>query len=78
MKLAEQTFVITGTLERYKRDEAKQLIENAGGRVAESVSKNTNYLVAGSGTEGGSKLNKAQKIGVRVITEKQLEEMLQS
>ena len=72
--LAGQTFVITGTLANYSRDEAKKLIEDAGGKVAGSVSKKTNYLLAGS--DAGSKLDKAKELGVRVIGEKEMEAML--
>jgi len=74
-KLAGMTFVLTGTLERHTRDEAKKLIEDAGGRVSGSVSKKTDYVVAG--TDAGSKLDKAKELGVKVIDEKQLEKLLQ-
>jgi DNA ligase (NAD+) len=67
-KLAGKTFVLTGTLLNYTRDEAKKLIEDAGGKVAGSVSKKTDYVVAG--TDAGSKLDKAKELGVAVIDEK--------
>ncbi|MBV9503820.1 MAG: NAD-dependent DNA ligase LigA [Acidobacteriia bacterium] len=67
------SFVITGTLPTLSRDEAKQLIEGAGGKVNGSVSKKTNYLVAG--TDAGSKLDKAHELRVAVINEKQLLDM---
>ena len=72
-KLAGKTFVLTGTLAKYTRDEAKKMIEGAGGKVTGSVSKKTDYVVAG--TDAGSKLDKAKELGVTVIEEKELEEL---
>jgi DNA ligase (NAD+) len=66
--------VLTGTLLKYSRDEAKKLIEDAGGRVSGSVSKKTDYVVAGS--DAGSKLDKAKELGVPVIEEKEMERLL--
>jgi DNA ligase (NAD+) len=67
---AGKTFVITGTLPTLKREKAKTLIEKAGGKVTGSVSKKTDYLLAGE--EAGSKLDKAQALGVPLLTEEQL------
>ncbi len=73
-QLAGKTFVLTGTLEHYTRDEAKRRIEDAGGKVSGSVSKKTDYVVAG--VEAGSKLDKARELGVAVIDEQGLERLL--
>jgi DNA ligase (NAD+) len=72
-KLAGKTFVLTGTLAKYTRDEAKKMIEDAGGRVSGSVSKKTDYVVAGA--DAGSKLDKAKELGVAVIDEKEMEKL---
>ena len=72
--LAGKTFVLTGTLPTLARDDAKALIEAAGGKVAGSVSKKTDYVVAGD--EAGSKLDKARELGVAVIDEAALRAML--
>jgi DNA ligase (NAD+) len=73
-KLAGKTFVLTGTLSQYTRDEAKKMIEDAGGKVTGSVSKKTDYVVAG--TDAGSKLDKAKELGVPVVDEKEMEKLL--
>jgi DNA ligase (NAD+) len=72
--LAGMTFVLTGTLPTLGRDDAKDKIEAAGGKVLGSVSKKTSFVVAGS--EAGSKLAKAQELGVAVLDEAALLEML--
>jgi len=72
--LAGKTFVLTGTLPHLTRDEAKKMIEDAGGRVSGSVSKKTDFVVAGD--EAGSKLDKAKELGVKVIGEKEMQELL--
>ena len=68
--IAGKTFVVTGTLPTLKRDEAKALIQSAGGKVTESVSKKTNYLVVGA--DAGSKLEKAQSLGLACLSEEEL------
>ena len=73
-KLAGKTFVLTGTLANYSRDEAKKLIEDAGGKVSGTVSKKTDYVVAG--TDAGSKLDKARQLKVNVIGEKEMLELI--
>jgi DNA ligase (NAD+) len=70
---AEKTFVITGTLPTLKRDEAKDLIQSHGGKVSDSISAKTDYLLAGE--KAGSKLAKAEKLGVKVISEAELLEL---
>ncbi len=65
--LAGKTFVFTGGLAGYSRDQAKQMVERQGGQVSSSVSKKTSYVVAG--TDPGSKLDQAQKLGIQILTE---------
>ncbi len=69
LKLKGLNFVLTGTLTSTSRSEAKSLIRSLGGKISESISKNTNYLIVGQ--KAGSKLKKAQKIGVKIINEKE-------
>jgi DNA ligase (NAD+) len=70
VQLAGKTFVITGTLPGFSRDQAREFIEARGGKIAESVSKATDYVVVGENP--GSKLTKAQKLGIRLIPEEGL------
>ncbi len=73
-RFSGKTFVLTGKLEEFSRGDAAALIEARGGRVSSSVSKNTDYVVAGE--KAGSKLTKATELGVTVIGETDLREML--
>jgi DNA ligase (NAD+) len=73
-KLAGKKFVLTGTLESFSRDEAKEKIRELGGEVSGSVSKETDYLVLGR--EPGSKLEEAKKFGVKIIDEKEFKKLL--
>lgn len=73
-RFENKTFVLTGTLSKYTRDEAGNIIEKFGGKTSGSVSKKTSYVLAGE--DAGSKLTKAQNLGVEVITEEQFEEMI--
>lgn len=68
------TFVLTGSLEEYTRDEASSIIESFGGKTSSSVSKKTNYVLAGE--EAGSKLTKAESLGIKIITEEDFKEMI--
>ena len=74
-RFAGLTFVLTGTLESYTRDEAGAVIESFGGKVSGSVSKKTSYVVAGE--NAGSKLTKAESLGIKIIDEKTFSEMIQ-
>lgn len=73
-KINNKTFVLTGTLENYKRDDAQRIIEELGGRVSSSVSKKTDYVLAGA--DAGSKLDKANELGVKVLDEKEFESLI--
>ncbi len=74
-RFAGMTFVLTGALERFTREEAGEMVEKRGGKAASSVSKKTTYVVAGPGA--GSKLRKAQELNIPVLTEEAFLEMLQ-
>ena len=73
-RLEGKTFVLTGTLPHYTRQEASQLIEKLGGKVSSSVSKKTSVVLAGE--DAGSKLVKAQQLGIRVIDEEEFMDMV--
>jgi len=73
-KLVGKTFVLTGTLPNLSRDDAKERVEAAGGKVSGSVSKKTDYIIAGS--DAGSKLDKAQELGLTILDETGLLELL--
>ena len=75
-ELVGKTFVLTGTLPTMSRDQAKALLEKAGAKVAGSVSAKTSFVVAGA--DAGSKLERAQELGVAVIDEAQMLAMLQA
>ncbi|MEE3347646.1 MAG: NAD-dependent DNA ligase LigA [Nitrospinota bacterium] len=74
--LEGRQFVLTGTLSRFTREEAKEKIQSLGGRVTSTVSKNTDYLVAG--TSAGSKLKKARQLGIQVLDEEALQKLIES
>ena len=71
-----KTFVLTGSLEKYTREEASSIIEKFGGKTSNSVSKKTDYVLAGE--EAGSKLTKAQDLGVKIITEEEFDELIKN
>jgi DNA ligase (NAD+) len=75
-RLAGKTLVVTGTLTKYTRDEIEELIAQHGGRAASSVSKNTDFVVAGE--KAGSKLEKAKALGVQVLSEDQFQDLLRA
>lgn len=73
-RFSGKTFVLTGTMDAYTRDAAKDVIEKSGGRVVSSVSKNTDYVVAGR--DPGSKLAKAQQLGVKILNEQEFTQLV--
>ncbi|MEN8252261.1 MAG: BRCT domain-containing protein, partial [Patescibacteria group bacterium] len=74
-KVADKSFVLTGTLPTLSRDDAKDMVRSAGGKIVSSVSKNTDYVVAGE--KAGSKLEKAKNVGVEIVDEKELMKLLE-
>ncbi len=74
-RFAGLTFVLTGTLSRFTRDEASAIIESFGGKASSSVSKKTSYVLAGE--NAGSKLTKAESLGIKIISEEEFESMIQ-
>jgi DNA ligase (NAD+) len=72
--IAGKTFVVTGTLEHYSREEIEALIKNQGGKAAASVSKKTDYVIAGE--KAGSKLDKAKQLGIAVLTEQEFDRLI--
>ena len=74
-RFAGKTFVLTGSLDNYTRNEAEEIIEKFGGKVSSSVSKKTSYVLAGE--DAGSKLTKAETLGVQIISEQDFNEMIQ-
>ena len=75
-RFAGQTFVLTGALSRFTRDQASAIIASFGGKTSSSVSKKTTCVLAGE--DAGSKLRKAMELGIRVINEEEFEKMIQS
>lgn len=73
-RFEEKVFVLTGSLESFTRKEAEDIIEKFGGKTSSSVSKKTDYVLAGE--EAGSKLTKAQSLGVKIINEDEFKEMI--
>ena len=69
-EISDKVFVLTGTLPTLKREDAKQIIEQYGGKVTSTVSKKTDYLLAGN--DAGSKLEKAQALGIVILSENDL------
>ena len=75
-KLEGKTFVVTGTMDRFSRVEIERLIRSLGGKTTSSVSKNTDYVIAGSNP--GSKLEKAKELGIEVLSEEEFEALVRS
>jgi DNA ligase (NAD+) len=73
-KLADKTFVFTGTLSSYGRDEARSLVESLEGKTASTVSKKVDFVVAGE--DPGSKLDKAKELGIKILTEGEFKKLI--
>ena len=73
-RFENMTFVLTGALSKYSREQASEIIENFGGKTSSSVSKKTSYVLAGE--DAGSKLTKAQNLGIKIISEQEFEDMI--
>lgn len=73
-RFSDKVFVLTGTLSEFTRNEASEIIEKFGGKTTSSVSKKTDYVLAGA--EAGSKLSKAQNLGIKIITEEEFKNMI--
>ena len=71
-----KTFVITGTLSNYSREEASEIVSNMGGKVTSSVSSKTDFLICGE--NAGSKLTKAEKLGIKILRDKEFMNMIKS
>lgn len=74
LRFSGKIFVLTGSLDKYSRKEAEEIIEKFGGKTSSSVSKKTNYVL--SGEDSGSKLTKARELGIEVISEEDFENMI--
>ena len=75
-QIAGKTFVLTGTLELFTREEAESIIENLGGKTSSSVSKKTSAVIVGSNP--GSKYQKAQELGIKILTEEEFKDIINS
>lgn len=74
LKLKGLSFVLTGTLEEFSRDKAQEILKSLGAKTPNSVSKNTDYVIAGA--NAGSKLTKAQNLGIKIINEEEFKKLI--
>ena len=74
LKLKGLSFVLTGTLEEFSRDKAQEILKSLGAKTPNSVSKNTDFVVAGA--NAGSKLTKAQNLGIKILNEQEFKELI--